>query len=276
MVFKRQICLTVFCIFYSSCTDLALFEKEEKLIFTFENYIKPKIFQTIDTLTFLTINIQLGFPRDISPWNENNIGGTIENLDNIIEAIKSIDPDIVGLQEVARDRSNTQVKSQVQYIAKKIGMNYAYGDDGEIGTNHPFSSGFWGNAILTKYEISGIENPEIHYYNRYISRHCLLATIKLNGQHHLSVLNTHFVADSSPSEFLIQTQKVSEIANNEVNPTVILADLNLAPGRSELFSIRENFYFILEEIDSRNTDQVKAVGTANGFESSPKNSSDYK
>lgn len=265
MEFNGRIYLSSLCILCSSCADLALFEKEEKLVSVFENNVKPKISQNFDTLTFLTINIQLGFPKEISPWNESNTGGTVENLDNLVKAIKSVDPDVVGLQEVARDRTNAQIKSQIQYIAKKIGMNYAYGDDSEIGTNHPFSNGFWGNAILTKYEITGIENPEIYYYNRYISRHCLIATIKLNNQHSLSVLNTHLIADSSPNEFLIQTQKISEVANEEASPTVILGDFNLTPGKNELSAIRENFYFIIDSIANKNTDRVKAVGTANGL-----------
>ena len=62
------VCFVIIC----SCNDLALFEKEEALLSIFENIRESKNYQPEDTVTLLTLNIQLGFPNGKDPWNDND------------------------------------------------------------------------------------------------------------------------------------------------------------------------------------------------------------
>ena len=75
----------------------------------------------------------------VSPWD---LRRRKKNLPAIVAAIRSIDPDIIGLQEVLGP-------GQAQELAQTLNMNYAYGE-------HPASSSgisWWGLAVLSKYEI---------------------------------------------------------------------------------------------------------------------------
>ena len=62
------------------------------------------------TIICVTYNIQLGFNAFSDPWDQSLIGATEEKLKNITNVLKQIDPDIIALQEVPRNRYNTEIK----------------------------------------------------------------------------------------------------------------------------------------------------------------------
>ena len=111
----------------------------------------------------------------------DNIGATQSHLLKLVESIQSVDADFVALQEAADGRSNTEIKNQLKFLAERLNMNYAYGVDGEgkpvkNGIRKLFATGREGNAILSKYEITNVENAIlIHRINKWIAG-CLKGT----------------------------------------------------------------------------------------------------
>ena len=102
------------------------------------------------TVTVMSYNIRVGYGgRDpgVDPYILSRSG---EDLPPIIAAIRSIDPDIVGLQEVAGS-------GQARRLAEALNMNYAY-------VYHATGSArrqWWGVAVLSKFPILKAQGTEI-------------------------------------------------------------------------------------------------------------------
>ncbi len=94
-----------------------------------------------DTLRIASWNIHKGFNR----------GNTRFLLDDMRQAIRLVDADIVFLQEVVGenrrhgDRVSNWVPEQFEFLADEVWPHYAY------GKNAIYAHGHHGNAILSKY-----------------------------------------------------------------------------------------------------------------------------
>ena len=153
----RRLLIICFLFFYS-CEDFSVLEKDKKNVFFFKN---SKSINEVYSgqLSIATFNIKFGFCKTCDPFS-GSLGGSINQLDLIAELINFLDLDIVSLQEVGLDYDVTIVQNQAEYIARKTNMNFAYGiNRGIQSENNLFLNGLWGNAILSKYEITN--NPEI-------------------------------------------------------------------------------------------------------------------
>ena len=101
-------------------------------------------------LTVLTYNIRVGYglsnpgasPYDLA-WGRN--------LGAVVEAIRSVNPDVVGLSEVAGE-------SQARTIANALGMYYVFAWHGNI------RSPWWGVAVLSKHPIIRSRSFQINDY----------------------------------------------------------------------------------------------------------------
>lgn len=166
-------------------------------------------------LTVMTFNIRLGLGRgdphrDIlrmsAQWGRN--------LDAVIDAIRSADPDIVGLQEVAGP-------GQLWNIAQALDMNHAYvGHDAGSGQARQRGMG-----LLSKYPIVSSRGASLSE-----NRNFIVATISI-GKTNISVANIHrshleFTDESMP--FLM-----AELAKSRL-PTILIGDFNIAPGAKVL------------------------------------------
>lgn len=80
-------------------------------------------------------------------------------LHELREAIRAVNADVVFLQEVMGVHpvsvSERELASQFEFLADEIWTHYAY------GKNAVYSNGHHGNAILSKYPISGYENINV-------------------------------------------------------------------------------------------------------------------
>lgn len=81
-------------------------------------------------------------------------------LSELREAIRSVDADLVFLQEVMgvhppRVNSKLEIDSQFEYLADEIWSHFAY------GKNAVYSDGHHGNAILSKYPIVQFNNINV-------------------------------------------------------------------------------------------------------------------
>lgn len=175
-----------------------------------------------DTITVMAFNIRHGC--GVKNWgnSSSNFFKTCEkNLNKIAEAIKSADPDIVGLQEVDQ--------GQASKLAKILNMNYAF------NTHNPSGYGsWWGNAILSKQII--LDSTQISIggiLNR--NRSIVSAKIKINGRDATVIsVHTHHELNSSKS-----VRKIMNYVDTVPGPVILIGDFNMSPHDSRWEEIKE-------------------------------------
>jgi endonuclease/exonuclease/phosphatase family metal-dependent hydrolase len=204
-------------------------------------------------LTVMSFNVRLGLGRadpnrDIlrmqSQWGRN--------LDAVIDAIRSADPDIVGLQEVAGP-------GQLWNIAQALDMNHAY--VGHKTGNSPALKR--GVGILSKFPIVSSRGAALSE-----NRNFVIATIDV-GKKRISVASIHrshleFSEESIP--FLM-----AELAKSQL-PTLLVGDFNFppnakmlnAPGRKRLQPVLDRFLDTAAEARTSSAKFVREAGTWHG------------
>lgn len=165
-------------------------------------------------ITIMSYNIRIGagytqFGR--SPYRLKD--EITLDLAPVAAAISSVDPDIVGLQEVLGE-------SQAAELGQALNMNYAYVPHGldKYGA-------WWGVAILSKFPIQDITRHEISY-GRGNTKAIILADIPVFG-HKLVCISIHKDRDlKDGSSFEKTMQRI-----NTINaPVVLIGDLNMWPS----------------------------------------------
>jgi endonuclease/exonuclease/phosphatase family metal-dependent hydrolase len=123
------------------------------------------------SIRVLTYNIHKGFSGGIPKYT----------LDQMREAIRRIQPDLLFLQEIHGEHNGhrNRIKdypagSQFEYLAEEMWPHFSY------GKNVVYSQGHHGNAILSKYPIRSWENVDISQ-NRIERRGILHAVIDVPG-----------------------------------------------------------------------------------------------
>lgn len=104
--------------------------------------------------------------------------------DRIAAVLKSLDADAIALQEVVRGSGVAEGADQAGYLADKLNMDLAFGENRKI-KNAPY-----GNAILSKHPIEDAMNYEITASWRE-KRGCLRADIKMKNGRLLRLFNAH-------------------------------------------------------------------------------------
>jgi endonuclease/exonuclease/phosphatase family metal-dependent hydrolase len=170
----------------------------------------------------LTFNIQLGFRNDQDPWSQSQRGATRAHIDSLTALLQEVDADIICLQEVPHNRHNAEIKNFIEELAISLNMNYAFGAH---GYNDPYGivpvMGEWGNAILTKFEITGIENFENEYISVWERRSILNAEMKV-GAELFNIYSLHFLP-SPPAP----ANAAAYVALDTNHKQIIMGDFNM-------------------------------------------------
>ena len=175
-------------------------------------------------ITILTYNIRVG--AGLRKYGRNPYllkDEILPDLLPVIAAVRSVEPDIVGLQEVLGE-------DQAASIAQALNMNYAYVPHGldRYGT-------WWGVAVLSKFPILHVARQEISS-GRGNTRANLYATIPVFGKECVFIV-MHKDKDQKKGYALLNTMAwIQEIKK----PVVLLGDLNIRPAdrRHDIFSDR--------------------------------------
>lgn len=203
--------------------------------------IQPEdVFRPGDTLTVLSFNIRVGYGR--SKWGTNpyELRSGPEKLEPIIAAIQSVDPDIVGLQEVLHN-------GQAGRIAKALNLNYTF-------TPHPSNRPWWGVAILSKYPI--IDTRTVQVSNR---RNALIATIDIDGTS-MVFASFHKTLDKISRNGSSFRRLKSAIEGSGI-PTVLIGDFNVRPGDPRFKILGSDFVDTAKAVDTAAAKEAPYFGT---------------
>lgn len=205
------------------------------------------------SLKLMSYNIRVG--KGGGPWNDDSSKADLEPVAKVIE---SHQPDIVGLQEVDRNRKRTGKKDQPGELSSRLGMHSAFqpsfsisvpgGDDEE-----------YGNALLSRFPINSSErfllfkpdysktNPKYpNYYSE--QRSVLYSTVSVEGTT-VHVFATHLGLTADQREQ--QVDQILEMMAKHEGPKVLFGDFNAEPSETAM-----------QRLASKYTDVFKAVGAS--------------
>ncbi len=172
----------------------------KKIIYDEEAVSKIQSMPAIKTMTY---NIHRGINK------ENKL-----DLDRIAEVIQNSEAEIIALQEVERFSVRTRFQDQIEYIADKLAMHYAYGKSMQI------LNWQYGNAILSKYPIAEYEVYQLPSKGE--QRTLLRAGLNVHGRR-ISFYTTHLGLDKDERD--MQIQEIVKLISGDGN-YILSGDFN--------------------------------------------------
>ena len=174
-----------------------------------------------------------GLPVRIMTYNLHqgfNIAGDMA-LEEMAEVIEEEGVDIVALQEVSRAWVVTGSVDMLVWLSQRLAMPYVWG---------PASDDVWGNAVLSRYPLSGAETRAMPNNDELIlQRSYTTVMADLGAGESLRIIATHLHSWRQDSDKRIpQIQAVLE-AWGGAPGTVILGDLNAEPDAPEMQLLRD-------------------------------------
>ena len=148
------------------------------------------------------------------------------------DAIKDLNPDIVGLNEMRDKGPDVEYENQTSILAELTGIKHHYFAKAfDVGGENPY-----GNALLSKYPIISAETipvPELKIKEgtKYHEPRCLLKA-KLEGD--ITILVIHFGLNSDEHKNAVDTV----LKNLETQKCILMGDFNVTPENDVLNPIR--------------------------------------
>lgn len=165
------------------------------------------------TLTVMSYNIHSGIGIDKKL-----------DLDRIASIIISEKADIVALNEIESNVGRTKCVNQVEYIAKKTNMYFAFGPN-LIGNDGCKGQGEFGNAVLSKYKILKSENHKLYREDKEEPRGCLETQIDIDGKK-IAFLTTHLDCHRQEDIRNNQARDILKIIGTKDCPVIFAGDMN--------------------------------------------------
>ncbi len=161
------------------------------------------------------------------------------DLDLIANVIKSVDPDIVALQEVDYKTNRARKMDLATELAYRTQMIPLFGramyyDDGE-----------YGEAILSKFSFLQTINHPLPYSEGKEPRALLEATIVLKSGDTIRFAGTHLDHTSNDFDRRNQANEINKIYQDSSVPTIVAGDLNdtaISPAMKILFNYWTSVY----------------------------------
>ncbi|MCF7848827.1 MAG: endonuclease/exonuclease/phosphatase family protein [Kiritimatiellales bacterium] len=154
------------------------------------------------------------------------LGRTQNHLDEIIEFIKPLDPDVIGLVEVDEGSYRSHRKNQAEVIAKELGHFHSYSS--KYG-----KASMWqhlplykqqGNAFLAKNTICG---EKFHFFEKGMKR--LVFELELGD---VTIFLVHL--SLSYKERQEQLGHLYTLVNKTNRPYIVAGDFNARMGEKEI------------------------------------------
>ena len=174
-------------------------------------------------LRVMTYNIQHGHVQlSEKPGDEID-------LTKVGDVIRSVNPDIVGLNEVRGPGEHPDYTAQAEFLGNYLGYNAYFGRAIFFDGKNPY-----GNAILSKYpiiEAKVIPIPDPYNAKElkgYFEPRCIVrAVVELPGGARFAVYSSHFGLNPEEAEHAVTTAVT--VLREESLPFVLMGDFNLTP-----------------------------------------------
>lgn len=166
-------------------------------------------------------------------------------LAGVIAAIRAVDADVVGLQEVAGT-------PQIEAIARALDMNYAFEWHG-TGSSRPR---WWGVGILSKFPIVEATGARISW-GAGNTRHVAVATLDVGGTR-VMALGIHKDKDLRDGASMA---RILDLVKDAKGPVLLIGDFNVKPSDPRLDGIKRNFYDTAAEAKTETAKEVLTRGT---------------
>jgi endonuclease/exonuclease/phosphatase family metal-dependent hydrolase len=184
-----------------------------------------------DTLRIACYNIAHGRGLAASNWE----GGTAENraarLDQIADLLRSLDTDVVVLNEVDFDSSWSYSVNQARYLARRAGYPF-WVEQRNVDVRLLTWKWRFGNAVLSKYPITEASVIDLPAYSAVESllagkKRGVSCTINISGQP-MRILGVH-LSHRSEAVRAQSATVLTQITSSESVPTIVAGDLNSSP-----------------------------------------------
>ena len=200
-------------------------------------------------LTVMSYNIRVGYggkDRGVDPYI---LSKRQENLAPIIAAIQSVEPDIIGLQEV-------RGSGQARRLAQALDMNYAYAwhETDNARTR------WWGVAVLSKYPINKAKRVLVRSGSGNM-KSALVCTADIGGLP-ATFISVHTVRDRRDWRSFAEIMKV---VDKIPHPVVLIGDLNMPPHDQRLELLESRFIDSAVAVDTQSAKKARATGTYSGI-----------
>ncbi|MFO0873308.1 MAG: endonuclease/exonuclease/phosphatase family protein [Phycisphaerales bacterium] len=163
-------------------------------------------------------------------WNIHHGEGLDKriDLDRIAAWLRSMQPDVVFLQEVDRLTARSGNVDQATVLGQQLGMWSAF------GAFMPFDGGEYGMAILSRYELGEVRNIALPP-GRQEPRTSLAATIRPFDGPRIRLFNVHLDWLENDTDRYAQAQALlreisADVAAMGNTPAIIAGDFNDRPG----------------------------------------------
>lgn len=167
-------------------------------------------------LRVATYNIHRGF----------NVQGTLD-VEGLARTLAEVQADVVGLNEVSRGRLLDGGVDVLLWLGHRLGMRAEFGATVE---------GLYGNALLSRYPIVGVQNFPFETYHSE-PRGCLLITVQV-GERQVLTMVTHLDhgEEAAPTRAAQVVELLALWAKR--TPAILLGDFNAEPGAPELANLK--------------------------------------
>lgn len=203
-----------------------------------------------DELTIVSWNIHYGGGPTLEVGRGQSRAEVIDHLDAIAAYLRSVDADIVALQEVDRGAIRSYDIDQLRWLQEATDMPFAVWtptwDAGWVphpGLNPKTQIGRVrsGQIVLSRFALSTDEHHRLPQpeqstplYNRfYLHRHLTSVTAKLGAGVDLRVINAHLEAFDSTNRKSHADTAVALVGTDTAR-TVLLGDMNCTPPEAKL------------------------------------------
>lgn len=175
--------------------------------------------QTTVTLRVLTYNIHHGAGES----------GEID-LERIAAVIRSVDPDVVTLQEVDQGTERASGVMQAEKLGELTGL------DAYFSESLPYGGGSYGNAILTRLPVNGFRRHFLPNAEDHEPRSAGILAVEANGVP-IRFVSTHFNHRSAELR-LEQARELRRLLGTGNGATIVAGDLNATPESAVLESLQ--------------------------------------
>jgi len=154
------------------------------------------------------------------------------NFNVMADAIKKVNPDFVGFQEMRGAGKALDYADQTEILSAKTGLPYRY-----FGKAIDFEGGPYGNSVISRFPFCSaktipIPDPDPKTGNKYYETRAL---VKIRLQNGITVLVTHFGLNEDEQRNAVKTI----LENLEEEKCILMGDFNLTPDSEILKPIRE-------------------------------------